>query len=315
MNSIWIQWPSPYEPELIEDYTTLIQELSSASSPASAPIHLLTASAEEQRQAIQHLKQQNISLKNLLWHILPIDSSWLANNGPIFLNKNGSLLLTDWGYNNLAHQDGVPFDRDNEIPLHMGKILHLPTEDNTNYILESGNIETNGQGVGLLNWDAQHKRNPTLSQEEQEKILRHKLGLQKIIWAFGLDPRDPSNGQISNIARFVDPQTIFIYQNKTHTSLTLQAMLQNEGFTTVWYPAPTTWFLTNDTILHPSITIPENAHNAEILLQTFYADHAIKFIETPAIIEKGHSLKDALLRQPSLSDAERHLNSLSLIQQ
>ncbi|MBK6579820.1 MAG: agmatine deiminase family protein [Sandaracinaceae bacterium] len=82
-----------------------------------------------------------------------------------------------------------PLTNDDAVPSFVADTTGAPEEDHGAYVLERGNLEVNGAGVALLNWDCQDDRNPGLSQAEHEAILRESLGLTKILWAYGHDRR------------------------------------------------------------------------------------------------------------------------------
>jgi agmatine/peptidylarginine deiminase len=96
------------------------------------------------------------------------------------------------------------------VPAFVAETTGAPWEDHGGYVLERGNLEVNGAGVALLNWDCQADRNPGLDQAEHEAILKAALGLTQILWAYGHDPADGTTGHIDGYARFLDADTVAI---------------------------------------------------------------------------------------------------------
>ena len=91
--------------------------------------------------------------------------------------------------------------------------LNLPVIK-ANLISEGGAIESNGRGTLMTTESVALSRNPQMSKEQIEKEYQRVLGVKKVIWLKkGLAEDDHiTNGHINEIARFANPNTIFLAQ-------------------------------------------------------------------------------------------------------
>ena len=77
-----------------------------------------------------------------------------------------------------------------------------------NLVLEGGAIHTDGQGTVLTTCECllNPNRNPNLSKDQVESILKRHLGCTKVLWLpYGLAFDDDTNGHIDNWCCFVRP--------------------------------------------------------------------------------------------------------------
>jgi agmatine deiminase len=78
-------------------------------------------------------------------------------------------------------------------------------------ILEGGSIDVNGIGTLLTTEQCllHHGRNPSFSKRDIETYLMNYLGVSHIIWLKSGILGDDTDGHIDNLARFVNPRTVF----------------------------------------------------------------------------------------------------------
>jgi len=114
---------------------------------------------------------------------LPIDDSWMRDNGPIFVrNDAGRVALVHFRFNSWGERF-LPYDKDAQVPRHVASHLGMRRFE-APFVLEAGSFFVDGEGTlitteqCLLNLN----RNPTMSKEQIEQGLRDFLGLKTIIW-------------------------------------------------------------------------------------------------------------------------------------
>ena len=140
----------------------------------------------------------------------PHNDVWCRDHGPIFVKHatTGEVAVTDWEFNAWGGKF-PPWDLDNAIPGRIAASLGKRCFKG-GMILEGGAIEINGAGQ-LLTTEAvllNPNRNPDLSREEIEQLLRDGLGVSEILWLKQGIEGDDTDGHIDDLARFIDPQTI-----------------------------------------------------------------------------------------------------------
>jgi agmatine deiminase len=139
---------------------------------------------------------------------LPIDDSWIRDNGPIFVvNDRGDLAIVDFRFNSWGEKY-APWDRDAEVRLtsHFGVPRY-----GTDFILEGGSFFVDGEGTVITTEQCllHPSRNPTLTRDDIEWHLLEYLGAETVIWLEAFEDRD-TDGHVDGIAQVVRPGTIVL---------------------------------------------------------------------------------------------------------
>lgn len=142
---------------------------------------------------------------------IPHNDAWSRDNGPTFLvNDSGNILGVNWRFNAWGEKY-TPYDLDDAMAKELLKELNVEAKD-VSIVLEGGSIHVDGQGTLLSTKECllNKNRNPHLSQEDIESILKKELDISKFIWLNNGLFGDETDGHIDNIACFVAPGTILI---------------------------------------------------------------------------------------------------------
>ena len=157
----------------------------------------------------------------LLAHAIKIiemsyNDSWMRDIGATYLvNHNGERRAISWQFNAWGGLvDGLyyPWDLDDAVAEKMSQI----TEDDfysAPIVLEGGSIHVDGEGSLFTTEECllHPSRNPDLSKQELEDILKNYLGVKKIFWLpTGLDPCDETNGHVDNLMHVVRPGEVVL---------------------------------------------------------------------------------------------------------
>ncbi len=145
--------------------------------------------------------------------ICPTNDTWARDFGPLFIKKGDNYVCPDFKFNGW----GLKFaaDRDNRIKNHLfdinlfsSKVSH---NNQQNFVLEGGSIETDGNGT-LLTTSAcllSPNRNGQYNKQQIEEKLKMILGVQRILWLnHGFLTGDDTDSHIDTLARFCNPDTI-----------------------------------------------------------------------------------------------------------
>ncbi len=141
---------------------------------------------------------------------------WARDHGAITIFEDNQPILCDFTFNGWGKK--FPAEKDDKITKEIyksGFFKKAGYKDCSNFVLEGGSIETDGQGVLLTTESCllSKFRNPTMSKSEIESYLKNEFNLRKILWlSHGELAGDDTDGHIDTLARFVDKQTI-VYVN------------------------------------------------------------------------------------------------------
>ncbi len=237
----WVSWPHkeaswPGKIETIKPvYARMVAELS-----RSEMVHVNVNDDRMEAEARKLLAELG-PLGEIVFHHLPTNDAWCRDHGAIFVKRDHvlggrggtarrvvrraeanldpsaqqelrppaeRLLALDWKYN--AWGDKYPpYDLDNQIPKGMADFLNIPRVE-IPWVLEGGSIDTNGEGV-LLTTEAcllNPNRNPELSKDQIERLLKDHLGVDQILWLSDGIVGDDTDGHIDDITRFVNSSTV-----------------------------------------------------------------------------------------------------------
>ncbi len=202
----WLAWP--------EDAVTFPKRLSKVRDQYLRIIELL-ADGEEVHLAVKDrrteegirksLKERDVRLRHVHFHIWDYADVWFRDYGPTFVvnrQRNETAIVqwqfNAWGgkYESLLKDGGVPYF----ISERLGLPLFRPGA-----VMEGGAIDVDGQGTLLTTEQCllNPNRNPGLSKKEMEKVLQNYTGVSKIVWLKGGIAGDDTDGHIDNLARFV----------------------------------------------------------------------------------------------------------------
>ncbi len=143
---------------------------------------------------------------------LPIDDSWMRDNGPIFVRDgSGQVALVHFRFNSWGGKF-LPFDRDAEVPRHVAAHLGVRRYE-APFVLEGGSFFVDGEGTLIATEQCllHPNRNPSMSREQIERGLREYLGLETVVWlGLGHSTDRDTDGHVDGIAQYVAPATVVL---------------------------------------------------------------------------------------------------------
>jgi agmatine deiminase len=143
---------------------------------------------------------------------IAIDDSWVRDNGPIFVvDGSGGVAAVNFGFNAWGAKF-APWDDDAQLPSRLAERLGMRVYD-APLVAEGGGLAFDGEGTlvttesVLLN----PNRNPGLTRERVEEVVRDYLGIEKVIWlAEGLVEDRDTDGHSDNVVQFVRPGVVLV---------------------------------------------------------------------------------------------------------
>lgn len=154
----------------------------------------------------QLLSRDHIELLNI-----EHNDAWLRDNGPTFIkNKIGERAAINWQFNAWGEKYS-PWDLDNVVAPKIIEHYKIKCFD-APLVMEGGSFHVDGEGTLITTEECllNENRNPNVTKEEIEHVLRQYLNIEKIIWLKrGLDG-DETDGHVDNIACFAAPGKVII---------------------------------------------------------------------------------------------------------
>jgi agmatine deiminase len=146
---------------------------------------------------------------------LPIDDSWMRDNGPTFVrDDSGRLAVVGFGFNAWGDR-WHPHDADAAVPERIARHLGLPFY-RAPMVAEGGAFLVDGDGTLLTTEQCllNPNRNGTMTRAAIEVTLRAYLGVRTIVWLpFGhsLDTGpEGTDGHVDGIAAYVAPGHVLL---------------------------------------------------------------------------------------------------------
>ncbi len=176
-------------------------------------VHIVTHDEALETEIKKELQKAKVQGDRVFFHRIPSNFPWARDHGPIVVkNAKGEGIFLDWKFN--AHGNQWAFDKDDQIPSLLAKEMQLPSK-NVSMILEGGSIDVNGQGTLLTTEDCllNPNRNPDLTKEQIENMLKAELGLTNVLWLGKGIAGDDTSGHVDDLTRFVGPKTVVTILN------------------------------------------------------------------------------------------------------
>lgn len=159
----------------------------------------------------QYSNARNMLPDNVEVIELSNNDSWIRDSGATFVkNDKGDLRAVDWSFNAWGGLvDGLyfPWDKDDKVAQKMAELERVDRYRLNDFVLEGGSIHVDGEGTLITTEECllSKGRNPQLSKEQIETVLKEYLNLDKIIWLHKGIYLDETNGHVDNICNFVEP--------------------------------------------------------------------------------------------------------------
>jgi agmatine deiminase len=144
---------------------------------------------------------------------IPSNDSWMRDIGGTYvINHHSERRAINWQFNAWGGElDGL-YDNwklDNDVAQKMAEATHDNTY-NAPLILEGGSIHVDGEGTLYTTEECllHPSRNPNLSKEKIENLLKDYLNVETIVWLKQGLFNDETNGHIDNILHVIRPGVV-----------------------------------------------------------------------------------------------------------
>jgi agmatine deiminase len=201
-----MEWPTRTRAELWGDrFEEAQRDYAAVANAVAAFEPVVMVCDPDQREEARSRLREDVELLPL-----PIDDSWMRDNGPIFVRDGaGRVALVHFGFNSWGGKY-APWDRDAEVPRHVADHLGMRRYA-APFVLEGGSFFVDGEGTLLTTEQCllHPNRNPSMSREEIERGLRDFLGVETIVWLGNGHSGDrDTDGHIDGIVIYVAPASV-----------------------------------------------------------------------------------------------------------
>jgi len=171
---------------------------------------IVAKDATHQTHIVDSIKKHNPVASSLKFAFAGSNDSWARDHGPIsIIDDEGDLLLLDFEFNGWGNK--YPSELDNEITQSLvSQHCFSPPTWSTDFILEGGSIESDGEGT-LLTTSCllTTSRNEGWTKEQIENELTEQFNLKQVHWLHqGHLQGDDTDAHIDTLARFITPHKI-----------------------------------------------------------------------------------------------------------
>lgn len=144
------------------------------------------------------------------------DDAWVRDTGPTFVvDDQGGVRGVDWTFNAWGGLDGglyFPWLRDDQVAAKILQVERCDRYHTEGFVLEGGSIHVDGEGTLITTEECllNRNRNPHLSREEIEQVLREHLAVDSVIWLPDGLYNDETNGHVDNFCCYVRPGEVLL---------------------------------------------------------------------------------------------------------
>jgi agmatine deiminase len=138
---------------------------------------------------------------------MPIDDSWVRDNGPFFLVRaDGSRAVADFAFNAWGEKY-FPYDKDAAVSTSLAEHFGVPCYK-APMVLEGGAFTIDGEGTLITTESCllHPSRNPGMDREQQEAMLQEYLSIEKVIWLkAGRTEATDTDGHVDGVCHYLSP--------------------------------------------------------------------------------------------------------------
>ncbi|AGE50332.1 agmatine deiminase [Acanthocystis turfacea Chlorella virus Canal-1] len=143
------------------------------------------------------------------------DDCWARDTGATFVSNGTELRGVSWDFNAWGgHYDGcyANWDNDSKVAERMCTLANASIYHTKGFVLEGGSIHVDGDGTCVTTEECllSKGRNPHLTKEDIEGVLKEHLNVDKVLWLKRGVVDDETNGHVDNMACFARPGEIVL---------------------------------------------------------------------------------------------------------
>jgi agmatine deiminase len=222
-------WPGKFAP-VAWVYCEVVRKLARVER-----VRILVQDEVLEEDARRKLKKAGADLHAVEFFRCPTDRVWTRDYCPLFvknftnkLKHVPQLAITNWRFNGWAKYDN--WKADDSVPAALARRLRL-RQWKLDLVLEGGSIDVNGAGLLLTTEECLlspvQARNPGVSRERIELVLREYLGIDSVVWLGRGIAGDDTHGHIDDLARFVSRDTVVLVSEPDRSEANYEPLREN----------------------------------------------------------------------------------------
>jgi agmatine deiminase len=278
-------WPGRFEP-IPWVYGEIVRKLAEVER-----VRILVRDADLEESARTILQKLGVDMNAVEFVRLATDRVWARDFAPLFVkNAAGEVRATKWRFNGWAKYPNHKLDEaaGRAMAAEFGGGAWFPE-----MVLEGGSVDVNGAGLLLTTEECLlspvQARNPEMSREQIEAMLREYLGAERVLWLRNGIAGDDTHGHIDDLARFTGPDSIVLVQESDPADANYEALRENREIAermplrvrTLPMPAPlcfdgqrlpasyANFYIANDLVLMPTFNDANDRVALNVLAECF----------------------------------------------
>ena len=203
---------------------------------AGEQVRILVKDAAHEAAARRVLGKLEIDPARLELIRVPTNRGWTRDFGPFFVRhaKRAEAGILDYSFNGWAKYDDWKLD--DAVPGKMAKRfkhrLFPVTHRKRTVVLEGGGLDVNGRGTLLTTEECfldqvVQCRNPGFTREDMNQVFARYLGAHNVLWFGKGIAGDDTHGHVDDLARFVNPTTLVLVQEKNTADANYRPLAEN----------------------------------------------------------------------------------------
>ena len=327
-SGIQLTWPhanTDWKPYL-EDITKVFVDMAKVITSEE----LLVVATPEIDTVRNQLSQEltKSQLDNVIFYDIDTNDTWARDHAPLTLiTDSKETCVLDFKFNGWGEK--FEWRKDNNITSQLNDCgaYHSDYENDTDFVLEGGSIESDGKGSVFTTTFclmAEHRNQPLTREEVEERLLK-SLHAKRIVWLdYGQLIGDDTDGHIDTIVRLAPNDTI-IYngcddesdeQYNDFKSLEEQLhqikTIDGQSYNLLRLPMPDAMYddgerlpatyanfvITNKSVICPTYSQPTRDNIAMEVLQRAFPNHNIVGIDASTVVRQHGSLHCLTMQYP-----------------
>jgi agmatine deiminase len=316
--SVWLQWPTQ-KLENGVDLRSCIPAFAQIERECctEGEVHNIVLNKNAERIAKQKLTDAGVPLDNIFFHIMPYDSCWMRDNGPIFVRKNGQEHILNFGFNSWGYAPWGPYDKDDKVPERIAELLgightqvqyvdHKEGDKIRNLIYEGGTLEFSGEGTTAGSWAICQHRNPHLTKEQATRIFKNLTGAHTVIWIDSVWPEttaEKAHNHTDGYMKFYDKGKVCVLDSEVDgPGREAATKLEQAGWDVYRLPSGFRWtfvncFVFNRKVIAGYVDAPMTPIERETM-EKLYPNKTIIAIEIGPMAQAGGGVHCVTQQQP-----------------